>query len=38
MTQTSYYNKSYYDKFSAEQQTSHHLLYCERENNLWESH
>ena len=31
-----YYNKSYYDKSSAEQQTSHYLLYCRRRNNLWE--
>ena len=31
-----YYNKSYYDKSFTEQQTSHHLLYCRRKNNLWE--
>ena len=35
-TQMLYYNKFYYDKFSAEQQTSHHLLYYRTENNLWE--
>ena len=36
-----YYNKSYYDKLSSEQQTSHYLSYYRRENNLrefyWES-
>ena len=31
-----YYDKSYYDKFFTEQQTSHYLLYHRRENNLWE--
>ena len=36
MTQILYYDKSYYDKSSAEQQTSCHLLYCRRENNLRE--
>ena len=35
-TWTLYYDKSYYDKSSAEQQTSCHLLYCRRENNLRE--
>ena len=35
-TWTLYYNKSYYDKSFTEQQTSYHLLYCEKENNLWE--
>ena len=36
MTQISYYDKFYYDKSSAEQQTSHHLLYHRKRNNLWE--
>ena len=36
MTQMLYYDKSYYDKSFTEQQTSHHLLYHRRENNLWE--
>ena len=35
-TQTLYYNKSYYDKSFTEQQTSHHLLYHRKRNNLWE--
>ena len=36
ITQILYYNKSYYDKSSAEQQTLHHLLYHEKKNNSWE--